>query len=588
MPRLILFVLTFLVLSVGSVSAYEHGLLYGKMLSDYPTSKWNGSKSIDLQNITDDNPSTSARISGGVSYQFSSPVDLTGFYLKASGTQLTYSKVSFYRQDGTLIHEFSVPDVNGKLTNVELADVFLIVYLNENNFYNYIADFEVYGDTTPAQNPMSVKVTAESSTSIRLSWVDPPESDFQKVEIYRDDQLIGEVEKGTQFFVDTGLTPSTSYTYKLVSVDENGNRSSGITITGRTYDEGADLTPPQEISNIKTEVYNDRIKITWTNPPDLDFLEVRIFKDGQLVAVAITPATQFTDYDLEEHTTYTYLFRTVDTSGNVSPGVSITETTKGKPPQVTGLHAEPNHQQVTLSFFRSSDPEVTGYNIYQDGAKIATTTDTTYTVTGLTNGQTYTFQVSAVNQWGESVLSEPVSATPNVQQIKNLRVIERSTKKLLFGWDYDPVAEKYIAEITVKHTLTASTTEPGTPSPTETITMETTENQIEVTNNIMPGDEVSIAVSAFNAEIGKYGTATLNTTVPITDIPTANDVISSSFSLASSFWPFALLGLVLLLTPYLFSTMRQAAGKRSQLEIDSPARLSRATNREIRLKLRGK
>ncbi len=53
------------------------------------------------------------------------------------------------------------------------------------------------------------------------------------------------------------------------------------------------------------------------------------------------------------------------------------------------------------------------YNVYRDGVKITEATTNSYQDTGLTNGQSYTYQVSAVDTDGnEGQKSEEVSGTP--------------------------------------------------------------------------------------------------------------------------------------------------------------------------------
>ncbi|MFF8591148.1 chitinase [Streptomyces sp. NPDC015220] len=53
----------------------------------------------------------------------------------------------------------------------------------------------------------------------------------------------------------------------------------------------------------------------------------------------------------------------------------------------------------------------TGYNVYRDGAKVASATGTSATVTGLTASTSYSFQVTATNAAGESAKSAAVTAT---------------------------------------------------------------------------------------------------------------------------------------------------------------------------------
>ncbi len=89
----------------------------------------------------------------------------------------------------------------------------------------------------------------------------------------------------------------------------------------------------------------------------------------------------------------------------------------GSPPVPTGLTATAGDSQVALSWTASSG--ATKYNIYRyrpsDGKwpYLTQTTNTTYTNTGLTNGTTYYYKVSALNDANqESAATDAVSATP--------------------------------------------------------------------------------------------------------------------------------------------------------------------------------
>lgn len=453
-------------------------------------------------------------------------------------------------------------------------------------------------DTSAPDNPTSVTATEITDRSLKLTWTAPTALDLKEVIIFRDEVEIARVPKGTNFFAETGLQPATEYVYKLISVDQIGNQSVGVITRASTYE--PDTKPPGEITNISTTVYNDRIRITWKNPTDADYLEVKIYKEGVLIAVATTPATQFTDYDLQERTTYTYLFRSVDTSGNYSPGVTVTETTKGKPPKVTGVRGVAGYEQVDLNFDLSLDPDVTSYNIYQNGTKIQNTKGSTAHISSLTNGKTYQFQVSAVSTWGESDLSDPLELTPEtwmVGSITNLRTVEKKSTKLKFEWDENAQAEKYLITARIKHTKTAAAgiAEYAVAVPEETKTFETTETSYEL-SSLSPGDVVDFSVSGYSTDYGDFGTASLSVSVPLFDagpstdeeIPHATDIIGSSFSLASNFWWFFLIGAAILLTPYLFKTARAAiAKKQHQGEgAESERRSTREQRRKIRLDLR--
>jgi phage baseplate assembly protein gpV len=84
------------------------------------------------------------------------------------------------------------------------------------------------------------------------------------------------------------------------------------------------------------------------------------------------------------------------------------------PSAPTGVTANVGDTQVVLSWNASSG--ATSYKVYENGANIAyDVASTSYTVTGLTNGTSYSFRIIAVNSSGESAQSDIVTATPQAQ-----------------------------------------------------------------------------------------------------------------------------------------------------------------------------
>ncbi|GIN38459.1 Ig-like domain-containing protein [Heyndrickxia oleronia] len=78
------------------------------------------------------------------------------------------------------------------------------------------------------------------------------------------------------------------------------------------------------------------------------------------------------------------------------------------------------------------------YNLYRDGKKVASSlTEKSFTDTGLTANKEYSYQISAENEVGESVLSEPLlvrtkySAVSNVSLNKTTLALETGTNSTL-------------------------------------------------------------------------------------------------------------------------------------------------------------
>ncbi|MGO4496436.1 fibronectin type III domain-containing protein [Paenibacillus sp. 2RAB27] len=76
----------------------------------------------------------------------------------------------------------------------------------------------------------------------------------------------------------------------------------------------------------------------------------------------------------------------------------------------TGLTATPGNAQVALTWAAVSG--ATSYNVYRGGTKVSSPTTASFTDTGLTNGTSYSYTVSAVNSAGESTQTSSVNSTP--------------------------------------------------------------------------------------------------------------------------------------------------------------------------------
>ncbi|MEZ4104157.1 MAG: S8 family serine peptidase [Candidatus Paceibacterota bacterium] len=96
-------------------------------------------------------------------------------------------------------------------------------------------------------------------------------------------------------------------------------------------------------------------------------------------------------------------------------------------------------RSVTLNWLNSTDNVlVTGYNVYRDGEKITTTSNTNYTDVSLSSNSTYVYEVSAIDKAGnESARSASVSVnTLDVAfDIAGYSVISKSNSDATIGVD---------------------------------------------------------------------------------------------------------------------------------------------------------
>jgi hypothetical protein len=130
-------------------------------------------------------------------------------------------------------------------------------------------------------------------------------------------------------------------------------------------------------------------------------------------------ATAFTDTGLTNGTTYYYEVTAVNAAGESGRSAEVSATPQVPAPAApTNLSATAGNAQVTLTW--SASAGATTYDVYRataaggEGTTPLRTglTATTFTDTGLTNGTTYFYEVTAVNAGGQSGKSNEASATP--------------------------------------------------------------------------------------------------------------------------------------------------------------------------------
>lgn len=115
----------------------------------------------------------------------------------------------------------------------------------------------------------------------------------------------------------------------------------------------------------------------------------------------------------------TYPLTVTGTSGSLSHAATVSVTVLGPPAAPTSLTAQGGNQQVNLSWTAPAGSGLT-YSVFrgtsaggESGTPVATgLTSTSYTNTGLTNGQAYFFTVKATNSLGTGPASGEASATP--------------------------------------------------------------------------------------------------------------------------------------------------------------------------------
>jgi fibronectin type 3 domain-containing protein len=201
----------------------------------------------------------------------------------------------------------------------------------------------------------------------------------------------------------------TIYYYVISAVNGAGvsSNSSQVSVT-------PNYLVPAAPENFVAVPGNASVSLTWTTreldtTPASSFL---VYRNGTLIA---SPSTDsYTDTGLTNGTAYTYIVAAVSSLGQSPNSTRQTVTplaTTTVPAAPTGVTASPSNATVMLNW--NAVTGATSYNVYRNGASVATPSGASFPDSHLVNGIAYSYVVFAVGSGGTGVGSLPVSATPS-------------------------------------------------------------------------------------------------------------------------------------------------------------------------------
>lgn len=271
------------------------------------------------------------------------------------------------------------------------------------------------GDTTPPTAPGTPSLTVASSSQINLSWI--ASTDNVGVTGYRVERCSGAsctsfAQVGTattNSYSDTGLTASTSYSYRVRATDAAGNLSSYSSTASATT--SAAGSPTIGSFTPKTGPVGTVITVTGTNLSNATQAWVGSAHDAAVTNISSTSMQMTVPADAPVASDQLAI---VTPGGTVWSGQNFTVTTSGDttPPTAPGTPSLTvvSSTQINLSWAASTDNVgVTGYLIQScqgascsNFAQIASVggTVTTYNNTGLTASSSYSYQVQATDAAG--------------------------------------------------------------------------------------------------------------------------------------------------------------------------------------------
>lgn len=171
---------------------------------------------------------------------------------------------------------------------------------------------------------------------------------------------------------------------------------------------------------------NQQVSLNWTASTGATSYHVKraTTSGGPYTQTGSATTTGYLDVGLTNGTAYFYVVSAINTSGEStnSSQVSSTPTAPGSsapslPSVPTGVALTPGNQQISVSWTASSG--ATSYHVKRATvsggpySQVGALASTGFVDTGVANGTTYYYVVSALNAAGESANSSPASATPS-------------------------------------------------------------------------------------------------------------------------------------------------------------------------------
>jgi chitodextrinase len=268
-----------------------------------------------------------------------------------------------------------------------------------------------YGATFDTIAPLNITglVANNITTSdLTLTWNASTSSDTVGYDVYNGSTLLTTVS-GTTYSV-AGLTPSTSYTFTVKAKDNSGNISSGTNITVSTL---ADTVAPNNVTNlVASNILATSLSLSWSASTSPDTVGYDIY-NGLTLLTTVT-GTSYSVTGLTANTNYTFNVKAKDGYNNVASGASVAVTTANvdttAPNDVTGLSAgTATVNSIPVGWTLSSSSDVANYEVayssnggstWTVASALVNNSSTSYTITGLTTGTTYTIRVVAIDTSG--------------------------------------------------------------------------------------------------------------------------------------------------------------------------------------------
>gem|GEM_PF-1309147 len=350
----------------------------------------------------------------------------TGFTLSwaAATDNVGVTGYDVYR-NGSLLS--SVTGTSAVISGLTASTTYAMTVRARDAAGNASAQSTIFNVTTPDTHAPAVPAGLASAnitqTSFTLSWTASTDNvGVIGYDVYRDGTYL-ETVTGTTFGI-SGLSAGTTYVMTVRAKDAANNVSAASTaLSVKTLDPVVvDSQPPTAPTALASSgITQTSFILSWTASTDnVGVTGYLVYKNGVLEITVTSTSASITGLNVS--TLYSFTVRARDAAGNlsaVSSPLSLTTPDTEAPAAPTGLSSGSLTETGFLfSWIASADNVgVTGYDVFQNGTRVASVTGTSANITGLSASTTYAMTVKAKDAAGNISIASAVFnvTTPDTQ-----------------------------------------------------------------------------------------------------------------------------------------------------------------------------
>ncbi|EGW40150.1 fibronectin type III domain-containing protein [Desulfosporosinus sp. OT] len=388
---ILLFILTlcFVFSSILPAFAYDGGYLGG-------VKPWS-SQVPNIANATDNDLSTYANFSNSSNtmYRLPSTYNLTDFYINASSPMF---QLNCYNSSMYLMYSIQIRK-NG-LTHFNANGIAWITIFYTGNDSSKLFEFDCYSSSNAPvipSVPSGINVSGSGGNGV-LSWGLIPGATSYNV--YDGSTLVTSGVTGSSYSFSNFSVGSHNLT--VTAVNDIGESAPSVPATYIVL-----AKPGQVVGLVVSGSGDPNGVVTWTASDSSDqVLNYNLYCNSSIIASPTSNSWVFSNYSVG---LYSFQVSAVNSSGEGQKSSILDYAVIALPDSVTVTSNSLSTNSLNLSWSTSSG--ATSYAIYQNSNLIATTMGTTYLINNLIPSTNYSFQIAAVNDCGQSPLSNSVNIT---------------------------------------------------------------------------------------------------------------------------------------------------------------------------------